>query len=1401
MSNYSYIIPATVRVLVVPTHGCTRGDFDRYMETIRAGASEVRLLDMTARPDLRYFNAQSFPQGRIKFEFVTTSPESESLFLHDFEPFRKEFVVLGLSKYCDTVPSDLIDLAKAHPTAIIHNSIVFDTPTDQIDRLSPPNDHSSKSLFYHTGPNCIQSLMCGVADNFLIALDNYASSYTNITLRSPVSISNTSQMLPRTIAKAQKRLSSSSFKNGSSTSISISSNGGGGIGVGGSGSGQSNNGGSLASIDKSKPSRQAGRQAKLMGNFYLLAGMYSDALHHFTEASIALKKCDDQLWLGSSLEGISVCTLLLSHLGINYQIPSTLLHSILQVPKNRLSISTGLNLHLPENDRHSSESSQTRRTSVYSPRNSTASSIANFHPSNSDNLDAFPVPEFIRFTSSKAFQCYHLSTNDFENMVPDLVYVDTLFRYIKFMVHVYLGGEFTPEVIDNIVNSTPQPPVKVGGTVTSTTSPVFSKQEILRELEKVFSLQLADLDTIQQCRVYCALASVYSDLGLERKRAFILRILLMGVLPQLEKNTQDLSNSISSVSSISFEDGSAESYGFRDILEDLFKVYGIALEPESSSSDANNNAETSWHTIQVPLLKLCLRLCEAVADWAYAIRICTVLLTRFTHCLSSEDQVEIKNKFDSISQFAKRNNLAISSPYWDPYLVRGVKFISSRATEELVPFTENMKGGEGLLAEKKSANTSSTKPFVFNPYDKTKRHESMDRDKLLIKDDTYHLKVTLQNPFAFEVEVNDVTIETEGEVQVETLKQLLRPVSSVVQTNFPVTPGTPGGRKKPLLSNSNTTKQRVPTAININANAISSIPQSLSSMYIAPNSSRQFVVPFKPQSVGELRIVGFKVSMCNCTSQLFQIIDEESVTNLSKIKVHNTTSETDTLTTLIDNLQDNKVDARTSTQSLTLYVIKPQPSLSLTSMSIDNGWLMLLQGEKYNFSIRLSNVSSEEINYLSFSFWDSTIDQLNARLSAATSLQLPASDVYELEWYLVKFKPFRITNKDEITDKYRTILPQDDLVIEYEITGKRGIRESKMILEYSNKDQETPLKSFVKFVHVPLQLTILPSMEMIAFDIFPLVETWVDELQNNGAQSQLEKLQSSHKSIAQVLEFFSREKQISDFCVLSVDLKNSWQETLWTHLEYKFEGFEYVISEKIEAGKAARFFIPVHRISDHDVEVTKRIPSLLNKQFVKNYSMSDDEEMSMRETFWLRETILERLSGDWSTSEKIDGSNRSGIIDLRALRLSSRMVKTLTKSTIHIKHEVYMENGGKMIKNSMIKDGSNYELQTEEFYTLRTIVCNESTREISGVLRHLPILSDLQHQPHHSGYIRPQLNIDRRVLVHGVLQKVINPIKPGETMVEDLSFTILERGQYEWGTILDADIQIVSREPVMITAA
>ncbi|EMG49220.1 hypothetical protein G210_0083 [Candida maltosa Xu316] len=1180
-------------------------------------------------------------------------------------------MVLGIGAYNGKNTSTTIEqLEKEYDSAIVHKVVLFDTPEDKLSETNTPN------AFFHnetkSSLTALETIFCDICGSFLEKLDGYVSVYANLSLRSPVSITD-SQVLTKTINQAQKRLSSgsTSFKASFSTSSPPPES---------------------SASDKSRSHlKHLGRQRKLMGNFYLLAGKYSDAFQNFIECLTSLKKSDDYLWLASALEGLSVSIVLLQFINSPYQLPSQTMSSILQVPKSKLSTENA-----------TKRNSTSVESTVSTPRNSftiTNGFSLNALTSSHTDLNTLAVEELLRIILSRVMFFYNMSTNDFENMVPDIVYTESILRKIKLLISFHFAHS-----MDDIVR----------GVVKSNANKSFSKNDIIDEIDRIFQLQLVDMNILDQCRIYSALAAMYSDLGFTRKKAFILRILLVGLLPKLATATDLSPRSI------------------KDILENLFVIYGISMEPEVSAKDASCRTQSTWTSLQIQVLRLALNLAESMKDQGFLLKLCTLLLTRYTHCLPADDQIKLKSMIDGILTSSR----GLSVPYWDPFLVRKVKFIAAKSQGELVPFYDDY------------SNTDNSQEPFFDPYLKKKVDPPV-KMPTLIMDDIYQLKITLQNPFSFEIEINDISIVSEG-AELETIKslaQLAEPSSANGNLlNSKIRQSSAGKKVSP------------PNSANQGLSQINSA-HPINTLSIPAKSTEKFLISFKGLSAGESKITGFNILVGDCQPQFFQIVQSEQFNYTIKLKSDdNETQKTDrprsTLDQVSHNLQSGDITGRATVSTLSLLIIPPQPSLTLSDISASNGCLMLLEGEKHEVSVTLTNHSSEVINYLSFSFWDSTVNFINKKLS---NTSLSAAETHELEWHLLQFKPFRILNKDVIGE---TINPGQDVELKCELTSRKFMNESKIVLDYAHK--VSTAKCFFKHLDIPLNVSVMPSIDVVGCDIFPVMT-----LSNNIPEG-----------LQNVLSYV---KNADDYCLLVLDLRNSWTEKLQCTLKY--DSFE--VTNSIQASKTQRFVLPLNRI---DIDVTQVIPSLRKKQFVKNYNVTEEEEKQMKKLFWLRQSILEKLQGTWNLGK------RHGIIDLRTIRLTGKMANILMYEKVQVSNVILTDDG-----EPVPHTGNSFNLSIDEFYVLKATISNHSDQPISGILRHLPY--PLHANPATMNNIRSQVSIDRKMLINGTLQNKFPEVLPGEKLELEVSFVVIEKGEFEWGMVLDLlTEQIISREQIYITA-
>lgn len=1328
MDRFSFVASARAKVLVVPIGDLSGEKFDLYFQQLRA-ANDIRLLDVTPIPECRYFNPQAFPQGHVLYDFATNHPEDETAFLYDFEPYRKTMIILAVGDYEKSIlESSVFDLRARFPTAIVHNCIFFDSPAKAVESTIP-EVYCLESLS-NLSITAMETTICSVTRSYLKALDECASSYESMSLRSPVSLID-SNVLTRTINQAQKRISS-----GSSFKVSFS------------------NGQDMAKSSDLKLKalqRQTGRHSKLKGNFFLLAGKCNDALQYFTDAAINAKKCDDYLWLASALEGLATSAFVLAYLELPFHVQNPMLASVLLVSKSKV-LTLGAS-----SSRVSNESLGMKSFAVTSPRNSTSSSLS-FGFSTATltgtiaDFSAMTLPEFLKVLCLQASQYYQLSTTEIEDCVPDLVYVEAIIRHVKLMVTIYLGASAPLKtMLESVVKNTP---FKLNG---SKEGSLVLKSDIIQEIDKVFSLQLVDLDFTEQCHVYCALASIYSDLRLYRKQAFILRILLVALIPKvsrmLKRDTVADFKSLASISSIFLL---------------LFQVYSIDLEPERNESMAKDHV-SNWSTLQILVIKVCLRVAESLQDYKTLAKLCVLTSTRYSHCLLPDDQIKLKDKLNWLNLFLGNNGAEDKLPYPDPFMVRNIKFVVGSSGSDLVPFAE---------VEQANGSTLADGAIIFNPFNKPKAQTN--KERLVCVNEVHQLKVTLQNPFPYDVELDDIAVASDDNVKVETIKSLTRKVSSnlLVQRSDTNANGWNASHRKNVVPNGG--MQPTPNG----------------SVVLQRNSISQVVISFKALNPGQLMIRGLKVMAGNSRSQLFLILELEKPCGLKKIKTYGIQAPAQdeaTLDRLIENLSQAIITDRVITKELSLGVISRQPSLSVTNNLITNGWIMLLEGEKQQFSLSLKNNSLDPVNYLSFSFWDSTSDFINSKLAQASAYS--PEDVYELEWLLIKNRPFQVLNKQELAADHKVIKPNDEFGILYEINGKRGMTDLKLILEYSNKKADSPSQSYMKTISVPLSVSVQLSLDIVGCDVIPFFSTSLHGYVASGHERGI-----IQRNMDSLLDFIantkaSAEKDISSYALLVLDVKNSWKHKLCANISNEIASREkYVVNETLDPSQTCRFLLPVKRIGHEVVDTSKPIPSLRNKQFIKNYNISKEDETQERKNFWIKSILLEGLSGRWKTVGL--EAERRGVLDTRCIRLSTSMTNVLVYDSILIQHTIFADD---QLNKEIEKDNNEYHLERERFYVLKTKIINHTHDSLTGILRHVPFPVNAA--------TKQELAIDLKILYNGELQRHIgkNSISQGESLELSLGFLIVEKGRYEWGCVFDVAKEkgkrVIGREPVYINAS
>ncbi|KAH7587582.1 hypothetical protein J7298_01351 [Nakaseomyces glabratus] len=704
-SNQSFVNPCKVRTLVVPIGKWKKRDFLNQFETLRAN-NEVRLLDITPI-DCPLFTPQAFPNGRVFYDFtISQHADALDLFLYDFEPFRKIFVIIGLVNDKSDPVDNMNILKERYPTVISHNLLYTDKSL-----INSDVENQDKSNVFHYNSDKLENyetILCDITRNFLVALNHYYSSYKHVTLRSPGAIGGNAvrktSLLMSALPGNQSRGSGSLYNSNSTntnkrlSSFEMTTNN-----IKRSASLKLST--SLASTDNKIQTRAQGRQYKILGNFQLLAGRVSDALNSFNEAVILLYMVRDLLWLGSALDGVAICAVILSYLQMPFKIPHIVaLICPMESPNNSIEALS------PRNS---------LTNSVQSPRNSLtlATSEANI------DVDMSNLPVLVKAILDKALHYYDESLSHNSEYAPQIVYSQFLSRTLSFMLCCNSAVVQSQNVASSIINCNySNKPLKDCENLS------FSNSDVYSFCGKVLLLKIDDMELEEQSSIFSLLSKAYASLQLTRKQAFTLRLLLVSISSHAE--------------------GLKWQHSFQNFLDTVMRLYDIH---ESADSNEVKSNSLEWRELQKDIIELCLQISVSMKAESNMRDYGLLMLNKYNDMLSETEQKEILQ----VILKPLIQNLKIKE-YWDPFILRGVTI--SRLETDSASYDTLRIPNENSTATAQKINPHE----VFNPFKQAnslnlKTSGSSDsKPKLFLVDDRAEFSCTIQNPYGFDITISDI---------------------------------------------------------------------------------------------------------------------------------------------------------------------------------------------------------------------------------------------------------------------------------------------------------------------------------------------------------------------------------------------------------------------------------------------------------------------------------------------------------------------------------------------------------------------------------------------------------------------------------------------------------------------
>ena len=893
----------------------------------------------------------------------------------------------------------------------------------------------------------------------------------------------------------------------------------------------------------------------------------------------------------------------------------------------------------------------------------------------------------------------------------------------------------------------------------------LSKTDITAFLFRAMPLSpSADVPVTDSIPILAGMASVLSILGLDRKKAFILKEMVSVLIPGLVQarkigaaemgihpaaGLMALNNTTFDINALDIGSGNLEE-SLRSLLTLLGDTYGVQGKlsqesentPERDSMEAIVDRTLRYATLRaygdlslkIDILKSCINFCEALPDFEGVLQFTVDLLRTIkgsvmlapgrvprVPALGQEEQVRLYN---NVKRTVGAANILgapnLEAEYWDDFLVRGIDLVT--LPDAQAPIRRSRKPDEG--AGEKS-------PFIYNAFAKT---SSTRPESVLIAGEYTEIKVTLQNPFEFEVEIESLRLEGAGV-----------PFQAVVE-----------------------------------------------GIWLAPFSLQERFVPVLPESEGTLNITGCIVKARHCRERRFPLFKKFLKPEIeSKIKRMGLAAKL-SLSERPISWGSNDVATRPDpgvkgpeTETLTVNVVKPQPVMVIESTSLAQSAIMVLEGETKSFDITLRNVSQCAVDLVHFTFRDSTTQQFQTALQNKENL--PA-DVYELEYQLMNKPVLRWRRPDGQEGSSVWIAPGEKAKFTLEVLGKPGLYDAQVQIDYGYagmSDSTLPEVFYVRQLTMPLMVTVNASAEIVRCDLFPLCGDFA------WNQNELESDESPSQAVARSAN--------DGHCMLLIDIRNNWPNPLSISIfqddtrkgilqssdqnKANVHGDVHEVTDEIQPGHVSRVALVIPRIFIENPQ--RPIPSLnsgFRRQFVvSSHKLSYEAEVSTREVFWYREELLKHLRGTWKDTV----SRRSGQIELRSIRLNDRMVDILRVDEVDMRFSLESDDESPSSSSSTeptqpptLQIGNNkFSAPTNSFLRLHVSVVNRSQKPIHPLLRLQP---SLRNQPHAIA-----LELSKRMAWTGMLQRALPVLGPGETADASLGLTIFCRGEYEIGATVE----------------
>ncbi|SPO39023.1 related to hypercellular protein (hypa) [Pseudozyma flocculosa] len=827
--------------------------------------------------------------------------------------------------------------------------------------------------------------------------------------------------------------------------------------------------------------------------------------------------------------------------------------------------------------------------------------------------------------------------------------------------------------------------------------------------------------------------------------------------------------------------GSARMDGASSDLWGAAAARGAAQLGSTSGTDATpsrleleSEARFGWPEQQVALLKDTIAVAEMLGDNIGMAFFAAILLRDYHALLSPDEQWRVHDGLVRVTASARWQGAQdLQVRYWGPaeplcslqfVPLQGHRLPTERALKDL---DASPSSADGAAAQEGVAGLDN--PFFWNPATGASRTGGKD-SVMAVAGEPLEVMATLQNPFAFDLEVETIRLVTEG-------------------VGF----------------------EAAPTRTVMPAGAFHTIRLSGTA-----------------EASGMLRIKGIALALAGCSEETFllPIYDEQSererqqraaeaVDKRTRIKNVGldarpaVVKHRETLAAAKAEAEGgDKAKRRTASNRpqaepryLECRVAPPQPLLRVECAALRYGTLHLFEGERKTLRLRITNTSSEvAVDYVKLSFSDNLSETAKQVLLEGDLLP---SDAHELEWDLlhrpvlqVRSRPSSSSSSSSVSRspppqpgsrQHRLHIPPGQAAtLDVDVLGKLDCSAGRITVEYASlagleigasaKQPGLGDKFYTRSLTLPLNITVQPLLECGPIEVRPLRASEAAKLtaqslalaepgasvpagSGSGSGRSLDTAVAGPEAGADLENAVRESKQVDasvaadpdGFCLLSMDVRNVFSEAVAVKFALNTGGLKKLDVERTLAPQTtSRFVFPFPRLWLASATTRQAIPTLSRRQFiVSKLVLSPRDERQARRRFWYRQELLGRFRAEWTVLPRASASwgaveeagrrgKRVGEIGLRDQVLSDVDVAALQREGVKVECAFLPaatpgqpgspngDDAGRQEDKTKTRTGRRPEevmVQRETTVTIRATVHNQSDRPLKLLIRFVAVPS------------------------------------------------------------------------------